>query len=738
MARALLVSVRFHDGRYHGAGDWPPAPGRLFQALVAGAARGATAPRATLDALEWLERLPPPAIAAPRETRGQPVTLYVPNNDLDARLGAKATPTLERAAAAIRVPKTNRPILFDASAPTLYLWSVDGDGGEARAAALREAARGLYRLGRGMDMAWAEAELVDAEEAERRLADQGGVVWRPAAAAGSGGERDLLCPRPGTLESLAARFDGFRGRFRAGGTNRKPVRVFAQPPRALLAKVPYDAPPVSFHFDLRAGDGSGFAPRPLAEAGALVAEVRDEAAGRLRAAAPELAAGIDRFLVGKGAGDADKASRVRILPIPSVGREHADMAIRRLAVHVPRSCPLRADDLAWAFGQVAWIDGNTGEIRAELQRAGSGDRMFGRYERAGRRWRSVTPLALPERAARRRIDPARPAGDAKGAPERAAEEARAAAAIVQALRHAGARTRAAEIRVRREPFHPRGERAEAFAGGTRFPARRLWHAEIEFAEPVRGPLALGDGRFLGLGLMLAEERAPDILAFDILDGLAEGADPAEVARAARRAAMARFQAAIGPRASLPAYVSGHAGDGGPAGGGAHRHIAVAADLAAPRPRVLFIAPWRLWRGGDGAPDRETRRVHERLAGALAGMDTLRAGAVGLLALAPAALDEASDPLLAPAREWESATAYRPARHARGLSDAESLAADVRAELRRAGRPKPAAVEILAVRRGPGGGLSGRLRLVFARAEPGPLALGRAAHKGGGLFAARAR
>ena len=50
MPRSLLITIRFHEGRYHGQEDrfngsdgWPPSPGRLFQALVAGAARGARA-----------------------------------------------------------------------------------------------------------------------------------------------------------------------------------------------------------------------------------------------------------------------------------------------------------------------------------------------------------------------------------------------------------------------------------------------------------------------------------------------------------------------------------------------------------------------------------------------------------------------------------------------------------------------------------------------------------------------
>ena len=78
------------------------------------------------------------------------------------------------------------------------------------------------------------------------------------------------------------------------------------------------------------------------------------------------------------------------------------------------------------------------------------------------------------------------------------------------------------------------------------------------------------------------------------------------------------------------------------------------------------------------------------------------------------------------------------RHRRGLGDEEGLRADVIAELTRCGWPLPPAdgIEVLAARRGPRGGLAGRLRLAFRTAQPGPLLIGRGAHKGGGLFANR--
>lgn len=722
MTQALLVAVQFHEGRYHGTGDWPPAPARLFQALMAGAARGAKMPSDVRDALDWLQCLPPPVIAAPRGFSGQAYTGYVPTNDLDAELGK--TSDLGKAAAAIRVGKSIRPILFDASSPILYCWPI-GDS-DTRTAVLLKAADDLYQLGRGVDMAWAEAAVVDADDAEKRLAGHSGIVHRPSTGGGTG--RDLLCPQSGSRASLTERFEGMRKRFRAGGTNRKPMRVFVQPPKALLAKVAYDARPHRLVFDLRKADNA-FASWPLSAAAALVEAVRDKAADRLRCAAPELEDDVERYLIGRGATEADKTVRVQIMPVPSVGHEHADMAIRRIVVYVPQSCPLKVDDLVWAFTQVVWAD-EDGVIVREL-RAADDDRMARRFEWRGRRWRSVTPTALPM-ARRRRIDPSRRADKSKAGAERADEEARAARAARQALRHVGIRIPAVGVRVQREPFHRHGERAESFAAATRFPKEALWHVDIAFAEPVAGPLLLGDGRYLGLGLMRPSDPVRGVAAFVITDGLANGATPAAVAQAARRAMMARVQNSLARGEKLPSYVSGHAEDGGPAGGGVHRHVAVIADLS--RRRILYIAPNRLQRRG--VSWRNIRADHCRMARALEGMDILRAGKAGRLALAPLLIDTENDPLFAPSRVWESVTEYDVTRHHRRLGDEEALRSDVTAEFQRCGwpLPPPDAIEVLAARRGPRGGLSGRLRLTFAVAQAGPLLIGRTAHKGGGLFA----
>ena len=170
-------------------------------------------------------------------------------------------------------------------------------------------------------------------------------------------------------------------------------------------------------------------------------------------------------------------------------------------MEVPAGCPLRAVDIDWAFaGQELdrpvygkSIDVTPTETRDMLKHYG--------VDEPHHVWRSVTPVALPKSAARRRINPTRASEQAKGGAERRAEQERAAAAVFQALRHAQVRRRHVDIRVQREPFESNGQRVEEFAKDTRFAKERLWHVEIGFSEPIQGPLVIGDGRFLGLGVM---------------------------------------------------------------------------------------------------------------------------------------------------------------------------------------------------------------------------------------------
>jgi CRISPR-associated protein Csb2 len=725
----LTITVRFHDGRYHGSGEWPPSPARLFQALVAGAARGENLSAGAVESFQWLEGLAPPVIVAPSAYAGQGFKNFVPNNDLDAVGGDPARIN------EIRTGKIIRPRTFDAAAQLLYAWTFEHSADAKRhSRSICEIANSLYQLGRGVDMAWAQGEVFEESKADARLREGGGILWRPNK---SGDSVTLACPHPRSLASLMERFKKTRERFKTVRKGGRAVSFFSQAPKPDFGQVPYNSPPIFLLFDIKKADA--FAPQHLERVVALTETVRDLAVQRLKTSNwrrddPKREDCIEKVVIGRDAKESDKAQRIRITPLPSIGHAQTERSVRRVLVVVPPDCPIATGDVAWAFSGLALnFDSETGEVPddcAELVPAD--DRtMLGNYglEPTGkyRRWRSVTPAALPERAARRRIDPHRLREEAKDGAERLREQAAAERAARQALRHSGIDTSVQTVRVQREPFEGRGQRVEAFAPGTRFAKERLWHVEIAFAQPVPGPLLIGDGRYLGLGLMAPVRRADGVLAFAIMDGLTDRAEPLGLARALRRAIMARVQAQMGARAAPPSFFSGHTPDGAPARSGRHEHLAFLFDT--PRKRLMIVAPHILDRREASKSENENLL---KLRDALQGFHELRAGTAGKLALLPCPVEIEDDLLFARSSIWESLTPYCVTRHAKMSHAAAALEADLLAECRRAELPRPQ-IEVAKTFAKPGAGLFGLVTLKYCTAVAGPILLGRDRHFGGGLF-----
>lgn len=711
MAGYLLVTVRLHDPRFHGAPvrDWPPSPARLFQALVASVAHGRELPAPAVAALEWLEGLPPPIIAAPRAKVGARVEMYVPNNDRDA-----AVDDVE----SLRVKKAVEPRLLDHEV-LLYAWPVGADAQHTEA--LKDAAEGLYQFGRGVDMAWATAEFVDDDALRARLSAFCGAVYRPAGATGG---RQIAVPARGSLESLRARHRA--ARLRTGDA--RGMLLFANPPKPRFRQVAYEAERTSLLFDLRHRSDVNRAWRhPIREASALVERIRDATAERLLAAIPSLSGAVEAALIGRKPGapaGVEPAARVQVIPLPSIGHEEVDHAIRRVCVIVPPGCPIAPADIAWALADLDCRDTGTGQFAGWVLVPAEDTTMLRRYEQAARRWNSVTPVAVPEVAGRRRIDPCAKRAQAKGGEERADEQTRACAAVEQAFRHAGIDVAAVRIAVQREPLQRRGSRAEVFAPGTRFAKERLWHVALELAEPLRGPLVLGDGRFLGLGLFAPDATIDDLIVFDLVSG--ELRDPVSGARALRRAVMARVAEVLGSRAPLPPYFSGHEPEGGPLESERDAHLGFHCDLAGRR--LLVVAPRLV-----GQRERlgHERRHLQLLARAIESMTVLRVPGGHELTLARN-VGEGRDTYLGRARTWVSVEPYTVTRH-HDLGDARAaVVADVRAACAAQRLPIPD-IEVIRTRGVPDHGLQAQLRLRFREAIQGPLALGRTRFLGGGLF-----
>lgn len=726
---ALVIQVRLHDGRYHGSGGWPPAPARLFQALVAGAGISGTLGAIEQEALEWLEGIElAPVIAAPRAWQARrDVVMYVPNNDSD-RIGGDPL----RMAEIRTATKVLRPHFFDSAVPLVYAWEIgDSAAGLQHARTVCDLAERLYQFGRGVDMAWAWGETMEDGRLARLLESYPGRVWRPSK---NGGGTSLLAPCRGSLESVKLRYEAYGKRFFYQQDGKSVQVVFRQPPRPRFVSMGYESPAPLRTFELRDPQSEGsFVRWPVERAHEFIVRLRDAAAARLKRAMPAQAADIDRVFVGRkadGTNDCDPRARVRMIPLPSIGHTHADFEIRRVLVEVPSVCGLRAEDVYWAFSGLDIVESEGGTPHATLVRAEEGNfaRHYGVEDEAAHRvWRTVTPAALPESAGRRRIEPARRREEAKAGSERGDEQVRAAAAVCQALRHADVGATVEAVRVQREPWEGNGQRVEAFAEGTRFSKHRLWHVEVEFGEPVRGPLVIGDGRFLGLGVLAPTVRAPGIHAFAVDAGLKEPVDPERLARALRRAVMARAQEHVeGP---LPRFFSGHEPDGSPADSRENGHLAFQIDPAGGR--LLVVAPHILERR---PASREEAAHLAKLDRALSGLSELRAAEAGVLRLRPETVERESDPLFRRSRVWNSLTPYRVRRHLRADDAREALARDLKAELRERGLPE-AEVTLFSCEGVAGKGLQGMARLEFRVAVPGPILLGRNRFLGGGLFMA---
>ena len=210
---------------------------------------------------------------------------------------------------------------------------------------------------------------------------------------------------------------------------------------------------------------------------------------------------------------------IAFLALPNVGHEYGDGRLMGLAVSLPRSLD-EAARRATLRGIGEW-ERERGDEPLELTmgRGGVVEMRMRQppfalvslrpsvWARPSRWWASATPVALP----------AHPGNLRRGSSAaRAKAWARAEEAVAKSCEHVGL-PRPLDVRVslvshfvgaRPANEYPVFKQGRGSNGGV---VRRLVHASVEFAEPVRGPLVLGSGRFLGLGLMrpVGEAAADD-------------------------------------------------------------------------------------------------------------------------------------------------------------------------------------------------------------------------------------
>jgi CRISPR-associated protein Csb2 len=485
--RWLCIEVHFLAGRYHGKADdgrtaqWPPNPHRLFQALVAAGNLGIRRTDfsdAKKGTLRWLERRPAPEIVAPHECAASALRLYVPNNDMDkvARAWADGKEP-EKQPNELRTDKDLHSHRLDGDATARFLWPIEDSEWPAaypHAEILCGEAAHLHALGLGIDLVAARGRvLTDAEKASlpgEVWIPQEGIGWRVTIA--------------GSLDELLLRHEDQRLRLQLAQGRGGERWVAAPAPPSVYDEVLYvrraeggRRPVHLFSLDNGNGGFHSFDPRCTMEV-----------AGQLRHAAHQRAKvlGLDpvfveRFVCGHGESESEKNDRFSYLPLPTLPAKGRDGRIRRVMLAEPfGSGNLAARHLARALSGAPLVDEKMGEIVAELRSEPFQDTITNRYLRKSHQWSTVTPLVLPGRDDYR--------------------SSKAHTLVLKALAQAGYTTPILEIHLQHEPVFAGAEMARAYRVPAYLKSFPRTHAVITFDQEISGPVAIGGGRHIGLGI----------------------------------------------------------------------------------------------------------------------------------------------------------------------------------------------------------------------------------------------
>lgn len=547
------VSTAYNDRE---AVEWPPHPGRLFSALVATWADGepdTPVGQREREALQWLERQSPPDILASSgadvaERTVAPV--FVPVNDVST-ISAPSRTKLDEAAASFAAQPDSTKLQKDVSK---LLDKLVADTAKAIAAPTKKlpkeaiaAAAGLVAPERrskqprtfpsatpaepAIAFVWPDAtvppDVLDPIRALLsrlvRLGHSSTLVRASVLAADpiqdlartttrfipdlDSGDVLIRWVSPGQMDELIRRYE------RHLGTEPRvlPARYVRYSDRANVAA----AKPTETIFDpefivLRRVGG----PRlPIVSAAGISRQLRHALMSVSEQPVPELLSGH------KPEGQKSESSHLAIVPLPFVGREHADGAILGLGLILPRDCDERERRAVHkAIGRLEQqfkpdsyeaptihLDlGNA--VKLELQRVQWDDSTRdtvrpSRWSRPSELWASVTPVALDRNPGDLHDRDAKRRQAAFAAAEQLIRDA--VARVIPELGNDESAIKLLEVDVIRSAAVPGTAKPRAyprFPIDQKRPQRVLVHVRLVFNRPVRGPLLLGAGRYQGLGL----------------------------------------------------------------------------------------------------------------------------------------------------------------------------------------------------------------------------------------------
>lgn len=534
------VATAFDDRR---RAEWPPHPARFFSALAATYFESGERSASERSALEWLEAQGSPQLVASDASRRDVATVFVPVNDTsvvpsvddeaaavdeavreteaakDDRAKTSAQKKLGKARQrfADAVKKATAPLVtgkegkegprmalsllpehrgrqprtFPSVTPEdpriTFVWPAATADGDVRAALDAILSR-LVRVGHSSSLI--AARIVEASAIATWVPDETGEV-RAAE-----DTTFLRVVNAGQLAALDARGDSAEsGRVMPASFQR-----YVRPRSELDVPVPTSVFGVDW-IVLRRADG----PRlPSTRAVDVARTVRSALLSSYGPNAPEV-------LSGHGSpGRPSSHAHVAIVPLPFVGSEHADGTILGVAVVVPAAATKeernavyraitnwrRASAGSDAHGHLPVLLGKAGKLELDLL----DDVALQTTLRAktwcarARSWSTATPIALD-----------RNPGDMRSRNPEVESSAYAAAeeTIARACEHIGLPRPSSVTALPAAPLSgsAKAQQFPGYSAGKPPVQRVLVHARIEFEHAVEGPLLLGAGRYLGLGLL---------------------------------------------------------------------------------------------------------------------------------------------------------------------------------------------------------------------------------------------
>lgn len=467
---SLVIDIELISGRYDAAGagdrdaaEWPPHPARVFCALVASARSDADR-----EVLRWLERQPAPLVQASSMVQSLVRNSYVVTNSIPPRGDGKS----QFHPARTNALKVRQSVLPVRSRVRVVWPGVDAE--PSTVAMLDDLARRVPYLGRSTGIA-ALSVGVGSEPGTTGIPE--GLEQFEQV---SGGHPDvgLRVPYPGYLDLLVEQYDNARPAWEVSrDVNYRRVRTVpvGGTPSPVFPSVYTDFVLLRF---------SGL--RPDGRLAAIFTEA-------LRRAV--MSATVDPLPEALHGHGADGRPHVAFLALPNAGNPRADGHLLGMGVAVPDLPePERRAIVRGVLHGVRCHAGEPGDgrraLRLTVPRIGEVEltyepglvRPWGlrpeRWRRGSDHWVSVTPVVLDRHPRKGDVEQE----IARSCVRAGLPEPRGIVVSTEPLVAGAVRMRPQDL--------PKQARGKLFR-----------HVELRFEHKVSGPVLLGAGRYLGVGLM---------------------------------------------------------------------------------------------------------------------------------------------------------------------------------------------------------------------------------------------